>query len=166
MAKEKNGKNLIIIALFFIVVCMSVGFAFLSTTLNINGNVLGAKKSERAENIIGLLDGYFRQNGSQVEINIIDKKIILQGVADSSAIVEKAIVLAQKEVTDYKVESTISVVQDFKIIRHYDPSTITIHQIDCKRNTYLLCVFLQSILHCIVKSFHDKFLRIYLYRRR
>lgn len=38
MAKEKNGKNLIIIALFFIVVCMSVGFAFLSTTLNINGN--------------------------------------------------------------------------------------------------------------------------------
>lgn len=38
MAKEKNGKNLIIIALFVIVICMSVGFAFLSTTLNINGN--------------------------------------------------------------------------------------------------------------------------------
>ena len=38
----------------------------------------------------------------------------MQGVADSSAIVEKAVVLAQKELSDYKIQSTISVVQDFK----------------------------------------------------
>ncbi len=45
---------------------------------------------------------------------VIDKKIVLQGIADSSAIVEKAVVLAQKAYPDYKVESAISVVQDFK----------------------------------------------------
>ena len=45
---------------------------------------------------------------------VIDKKIVLQGIADSSAIVEKALVLAQKEYPDYKIESAISVVQDFK----------------------------------------------------
>ena len=45
---------------------------------------------------------------------VIDKKIVLQGIADSSAVVEKAVVLAQKAYPDYKVESAISVVQDFK----------------------------------------------------
>jgi len=45
---------------------------------------------------------------------VIDKKIVLQGIADSSAIVEKALVLAQKAYPDYKIESAISVVQDFK----------------------------------------------------
>ena len=45
---------------------------------------------------------------------VIDKKIVLQGIADSSAIVEKAVVLAQKAYPDYKIESAISVVQDFK----------------------------------------------------
>ena len=37
MAKERNGKNLLILALLIVVVSMSVGFALLSTTLNING---------------------------------------------------------------------------------------------------------------------------------
>ena len=45
---------------------------------------------------------------------VIEKKIVLQGIADSSAIVEKAVTLAQKAYPDYKVESAISVVQDFK----------------------------------------------------
>ena len=45
---------------------------------------------------------------------VIDKKIVLQGIADSSAVVEKALVLAQKAYPDYKIESAVSVVQDFK----------------------------------------------------
>ena len=45
---------------------------------------------------------------------ISENRIVLQGVADSSAIVEKAIVLAQKELPDFKIESTVSIVQDFK----------------------------------------------------
>ena len=53
-------------------------------------------------------------NEALENFKVVDGKIVLQGVADSSAIVEKAIVLAQKEEPDYKIESTISVVQDFK----------------------------------------------------
>lgn len=52
------------------------------TTINISANALGEKKSERAENIIGLLDGYFMQNGSQIEINILDKKLLLAAQKD------------------------------------------------------------------------------------
>lgn len=52
------------------------------TTVNISGNALGSKKSERAENIIGLLDSYFNQNGSQLEINIIDKSTITSAIKD------------------------------------------------------------------------------------
>ena len=68
-----------------------------------------------AQNLVNTLVFKYKININFLHAVVIDKKIILQGVADSSAIVEKAIVLAQKEVTDYKVESTISVVQDFKV---------------------------------------------------
>lgn len=37
MAKDKKEKNIIIVALLIVVVSMSIGFAILSTTLNING---------------------------------------------------------------------------------------------------------------------------------
>ena len=40
--------------------------------------------------------------------------IVLQGVADSSALAEKAVAIASTIVTDKKIESCISVVQDFK----------------------------------------------------
>ncbi len=45
---------------------------------------------------------------------VIDKRIVLQGIADSSAMVEKAVILSQKANPDYKIESAVSVVQDFK----------------------------------------------------
>ena len=40
--------------------------------------------------------------------------IVLQGVADSSAVVEKALSVSRKILPDYKIESAISIVQDFK----------------------------------------------------
>ena len=40
--------------------------------------------------------------------------IVLQGVADSSALAEKAVAIASTIITDKKIESCISVVQDFK----------------------------------------------------
>ncbi len=43
-----------------------------------------------------------------------DDIIILQGVADSSALADKAVAIASTIVTDKKIESCISVVQDFK----------------------------------------------------
>jgi cytidylate kinase len=45
---------------------------------------------------------------------ITDETVTLQGVADSSALVEKAVLESKKILPDYKIESTISVVQDFK----------------------------------------------------
>lgn len=45
---------------------------------------------------------------------IRDDTVVLQGVADSAALVEKAVSLASKILPDYKVESGISIVQDFK----------------------------------------------------
>ena len=43
-----------------------------------------------------------------------DGVITLQGVADSGAVVEKAVSISKKILPDYRVESAISVVQDFK----------------------------------------------------
>ncbi|WP_303921153.1 AAA family ATPase [Treponema berlinense] len=43
-----------------------------------------------------------------------DGKVILHGVADSTAIVDRALTITQAELPEYKVESAINVVQDFK----------------------------------------------------
>lgn len=56
----------------------------LVSVFNINSNALGTKKSERAENLIGLLDGFFGQNGSHIEINIIDKNVILEASSNKN----------------------------------------------------------------------------------
>lgn len=45
---------------------------------------------------------------------INDDTLILQGVADSSVLVERAVRIASSELPDYKVTSAISVVQDYK----------------------------------------------------
>lgn len=67
-----------------------------------------------AQNLVNTLVFKYKLNINFLHAVVVDNKIVLQGVADSSAIVEKAIVLAQKELSDYKIESTISIVQDFK----------------------------------------------------
>lgn len=43
-----------------------------------------------------------------------DGKVTLHGVADSSAVVERALMITQAELPEYKVESAVNVVQDFK----------------------------------------------------
>ncbi len=67
-----------------------------------------------AQNLVNTLVFKYKLNINFLHAVVIDNRIVLQGVADSSAIVEKAIVLSQKEVPDYKIESTISIVQDFR----------------------------------------------------
>lgn len=67
-----------------------------------------------AQNLVNTLVFKYKLNINFLHAVVIDNKIVLQGVADSSAIVEKALVLSQKEIPDYKIESSISVVQDFK----------------------------------------------------
>ncbi|MCR5290015.1 MAG: cytidylate kinase-like family protein [Treponema sp.] len=49
---------------------------------------------------------------------VIDgKTIILQGLSDSSASIEKVVVCASKKMPGYKIESAINVVQDFRAYR-------------------------------------------------
>lgn len=45
---------------------------------------------------------------------IEDKTLILQGVCDSVATVEAAVTLASRELPEYKIQSAISVIHDFK----------------------------------------------------
>lgn len=52
-------------------------------TINVKSEALGSKKSERAENIINLLDGFFKQGGSHLEFNIIDQQILLDAKTKS-----------------------------------------------------------------------------------
>ena len=48
------------------------------TTLNVTPGALGTKKSERSENIISLLDGFFENKGTHLEMNIIEKNEMLE----------------------------------------------------------------------------------------
>ena len=48
------------------------------TTLNINPGVLGSKNSESSDKIIKVLDSFFDEKGRHIEINIIDKNILLE----------------------------------------------------------------------------------------
>lgn len=58
------------------------------TTMNILPNAVGTSKEERVENLIGLLDGYFNQNGNHLEINILERNTLLDAskISDSSLV--------------------------------------------------------------------------------
>lgn len=47
-------------------------------TLNVNHSALGTKKSERVESLVTLFDEYFENNGNYMEMNIIDKSLLLE----------------------------------------------------------------------------------------
>ena len=49
-----------------------------------------------------------------LRIVINDGALVLQGVANSSAVVERALRIAAEELPGYPVSSAVSVVQDFK----------------------------------------------------
>ena len=50
------------------------------TTINVNHGALGTKRSERVESIVTLFDEYFENKGSYMEMNIIDKSLLLENV--------------------------------------------------------------------------------------
>ena len=66
------------------------------------------------QRIVNMLVFDYHININFLRAVIKDKKITLQGVADSTAIVDRAMVIAAAELPDYTVESAVSVVQDFK----------------------------------------------------
>jgi cytidylate kinase len=68
----------------------------------------------RAQRLVNALIFEHKLNINFLHAVIHDKTIILQGVADSAALSEKAVAVASSLMAGYTVESAISVVQDFK----------------------------------------------------
>lgn len=77
----------------------------------------GKKKLDElliAQHLVNKLVFEHKLNISFLKAVVDGKKITLQGVADSVALVEKAVAVSSSIMQDYEVESAISVVQDFK----------------------------------------------------
>lgn len=70
-----------------------------------------------AQRLVNTLIFEHKVNINFLHAVVLDKKIVLQGIADINAEAERAKVLAQKAYPDYSVESAISVVQDSKTYR-------------------------------------------------
>ena len=70
------------------------------------------------QRIVNMLVFDYHLNISFLRAGIKDKKVTLQGIADSTAIVDRAMAIASSELPGYTVESAISVVQDFKAYPH------------------------------------------------
>ncbi|MBM7023822.1 AAA family ATPase [Treponema sp. Marseille-Q4523] len=80
-------------------------------------DALGAEKIKTllaAQRLVNTLVFTHKINIEFLHAVIDGNTIILQGVADSSAVVEQAVALSKKEMPGYDVKSRISIVQDFK----------------------------------------------------
>ncbi|MGI5093312.1 AAA family ATPase [Treponema socranskii] len=80
-------------------------------------DALGAEKLKTllvAQRLVNTLVFTHKINIEFLHAVIDGNTIILQGVADSSAVVEQAVALSKKEMPGYDVKSRISIVQDFK----------------------------------------------------
>lgn len=85
--------------------------------------VTAKKEAEGVEKLKYLLEGqrlvnrmifYFNVNVNFLQAVVSKDTIVLQGVADSVSVVENAVNIAAKILPTYKVESAITVVQEFK----------------------------------------------------
>lgn len=77
----------------------------------------GQKKIEelcKAQRIVNKLVFEYKLNINFLKALIENKTIILQGVSDSAAVADKAVAAVYEFMPGYKVESCISIVQDYK----------------------------------------------------
>ena len=77
----------------------------------------GTKRIEElliGQRIVNMLVFDFHLNINFLRAVIKGQKLILHGVAESAAVAEQAVSVAASELPGYKVESAISIVQDFK----------------------------------------------------
>ncbi len=72
------------------------------------------KELLKCQHLVNKLVFDYKLNIEFLRAVIEGKNLTLQGVADSSVLVERAIKIASEELPEYKVTSAISVVQDFK----------------------------------------------------
>ena len=90
---------------------------FVKSHISSERDALGAEKIKTllaAQRLVNTLVFTHKVNIEFLHAVIDGKTIVLQGVADSSAVVEQAVVLSKKEMPGYDVKSRISIVQDFK----------------------------------------------------
>lgn len=66
------------------------------------------------QRVVNMLILEYGLNINFLRATVRDGRVTFHGVADSSAIVDRALMIAQAELPEYKVESVINVVQDFK----------------------------------------------------
>lgn len=76
-------------------------------TLNINYSAFGSKKGERIDNIASFLDDFFSQNTSHLEINIIDKNIILDNKFDNLILRNNGYLVLYDELNEDQQESIV-----------------------------------------------------------
>jgi cytidylate kinase len=107
---------------------MNTGFLDIETASNIITNTVHsyitaqkeddgkAKLSEllKAQRLVDTLVFEYKLNINFLHAFINGKTVTLHGVADSTALAEKAVAISSKILPEYKIESVISIVQDFK----------------------------------------------------
>ena len=52
----------------------------ISYTFSIIPGAIGKTKEERESNLVGLLDGYFHDNGHHINVNVFDKETLLDAM--------------------------------------------------------------------------------------
>ena len=68
----------------------------------------------KCQHLVNKLIFEYKLNIEFLRAVIDGKNLVLQGVADSSVLVERALKISAVELPEYNVTSSISVVQDFK----------------------------------------------------
>jgi len=90
---------------------------FVKSHISPECDALGAEKIKTllaAQLLVNTLVFTHKINIEFLHAVIDGNTIVLQGVADSSAVVEQAVALSKKEMPGYDVKSCVSIVQDFK----------------------------------------------------
>ena len=52
----------------------------ISYTFSIVPSALGREEAERAENLVGLMDGYFNEGGHHINVNVLNREVLLDAM--------------------------------------------------------------------------------------
>ena len=52
----------------------------ISYTFSIVPGALGKSEDQRAENLVGLLDGYFKEEGHHINVNVMNREVLLDAM--------------------------------------------------------------------------------------
>ncbi len=58
----------------------------ISYTFSIVPGALGRAEEERAENLVGLMDGYFDESGHHINVNVLNREVLMDAMDHPSCI--------------------------------------------------------------------------------